>query len=41
MFALIRKMAVLAIVAKLGKWWKSSNRPTRQAATVSRVKTRR
>jgi hypothetical protein len=38
MFALIRKIAVLAVVAKLGKWWRSSSRPQRQAATVSRVK---
>lgn len=41
MFGLIRKVAVLAIVAKLGKWWRSSSRPTRQTATVNRVKTRR
>jgi len=41
MFALIRKVAVLAVIAKLGKWWRSSSRPTRQTATVSRVKSRR
>ena len=40
MFGLIRKVAMLAVIAKLGKWWSDSQRPTRQNGTVSRVKTR-
>ncbi len=39
MFGLIRKIAMLVVVAKLGKWWKAGSRPTRQPATVKRVKT--
>lgn len=37
MFRLIRKVAVLAIMARLGRWWKTSSRSAgrrRQAATA-------
>ena len=37
MFRLIRKVAVLAIMARLGRWWKASSRSAgrrRQAATA-------
>lgn len=41
MFRLIRKVAVLAIMARLGRWWKTSSRSAGRRRTTAPAQTTR